>query len=280
LDRFPADALATQGIVSLDGEVEPSEEVSPIVLEKINAQLKEVQENQEKHSRQLTEVLAQTQPKEENRSEDNIRDNQEVVDTRLQGIENRLNKRLLIGGMAAVLIIVLSIVALREVITLNNKIKDVQGTLQVIGDQRNKQLSEFTGQLNALTGQFQGKEEPNISPRVREALSNNDRINWLNISFQQENGGNIRLKGEVYTNYLKSLVEKIVGNIEGVTLVDSRELKIISSYKVQPRDTFWDIAEKVYGDGTKWEKIYTANQDKISNPRAIRENNLVLIPND
>jgi hypothetical protein len=40
-------------------------------------------------------------------------------------------------------------------------------------------------------------------------------------------------------------------------------------YVVKPGDTLWDIAERVYGDGTQWQKLYFNNQDVIDNPRML-----------
>jgi nucleoid-associated protein YgaU len=35
------------------------------------------------------------------------------------------------------------------------------------------------------------------------------------------------------------------------------------SYTVASGDSLWAIAEKVYGDGSRWTDIYEANQDVI-----------------
>ncbi len=40
----------------------------------------------------------------------------------------------------------------------------------------------------------------------------------------------------------------------------------------------WDIAAREYGDGTKWELIYTANKDRIKNPDVIRAGMKLVVP--
>ncbi len=52
------------------------------------------------------------------------------------------------------------------------------------------------------------------------------------------------------------------------------EKKIIVKYK----DTLWSIAQKEYGDGNLWEKIYKANSDLIKNPDLIYPEDEILLP--
>jgi len=50
------------------------------------------------------------------------------------------------------------------------------------------------------------------------------------------------------------------------------------TYKVQPGDTLSRIAKAVYGDSGKWEKIYTANQDKMRNENDLKAGQTIIIP--
>lgn len=51
-----------------------------------------------------------------------------------------------------------------------------------------------------------------------------------------------------------------------------------TTYPVQKGDTLWNIAKKIYGDGSKYTKIYEANKDKIKNPNLIYVGQVLTIP--
>ena len=50
------------------------------------------------------------------------------------------------------------------------------------------------------------------------------------------------------------------------------------SYTVQSGDTLWHIAETVYGDGSKYTKIFAANDDLLEHPDQIFPGQKLLIP--
>ena len=50
------------------------------------------------------------------------------------------------------------------------------------------------------------------------------------------------------------------------------------SYTVQSGDTLWIIAEIVYGDGSKYAKIFDANTDLLEHPDQIFPGQKLLIP--
>ncbi len=49
-------------------------------------------------------------------------------------------------------------------------------------------------------------------------------------------------------------------------------------YKVVQGDTLWSIAKRYYGQGDKWDVIFSANKDVIKNPDVIMENSIIEIP--
>ena len=49
---------------------------------------------------------------------------------------------------------------------------------------------------------------------------------------------------------------------------------------VQPGDTLWFIAEKYYGDGTKWERIFAANYEILKDPPLGLVGQRLIIPLD
>lgn len=50
------------------------------------------------------------------------------------------------------------------------------------------------------------------------------------------------------------------------------------TYTVKKGDCLWNIAKAIYGDGSKYTKIYEANKDKITNPNLIYPDQVLTIP--
>ena len=50
------------------------------------------------------------------------------------------------------------------------------------------------------------------------------------------------------------------------------------TYKVLPGDTLMRIAKAVYGDSSKWKKIYGANLDKMSSENDLKAGQTIIIP--
>jgi len=51
-----------------------------------------------------------------------------------------------------------------------------------------------------------------------------------------------------------------------------------STYTVQKGDSLWKIAERHYGDGSQWRRIYEANRDQIKDPDLIHPGQTFAIP--
>ena len=47
---------------------------------------------------------------------------------------------------------------------------------------------------------------------------------------------------------------------------------------VESGDTLWDIAQRYYGNGSRYTEIYEANRDKLNDPRVILPGQQLLIP--
>ena len=49
-------------------------------------------------------------------------------------------------------------------------------------------------------------------------------------------------------------------------------------HRVLPGETLWSIAQRYYGNGAEWPRIFDANREKIGNPNLIRPLQNLLIP--
>ena len=66
---------------------------------------------------------------------------------------------------------------------------------------------------------------------------------------------------------------------EGGEIASGKKVADIDKYTVERGDSLWKIAEKIYGDGYQWVKIYQANQEKIGvNPGLIFSGTVLTIP--
>jgi len=71
---------------------------------------------------------------------------------------------------------------------------------------------------------------------------------------------------------------------EGKYLIEKEE-QVESEIKVSTKeyvakqgDTFWKIAEQVYGDGKKWKNIYSLNKDRVKDPNKLKPGTRLVIP--
>jgi len=70
----------------------------------------------------------------------------------------------------------------------------------------------------------------------------------------------------------KKIEEKPVETLEGEIRVSFKE------YIIQPGDTLWKIAEREYGRGTQWKRIYEFNKEFIKDPNKPRKGAKIRIP--
>lgn len=73
------------------------------------------------------------------------------------------------------------------------------------------------------------------------------------------------------------IYEKRPAKEEAAALPEKEEVKA-KEYTVEKDDSLWKIAQKEYGDGNKWKKIYEYNKDKIKNPSKLKPGLIILIP--
>jgi nucleoid-associated protein YgaU len=96
-------------------------------------------------------------------------------------------------------------------------------------------------------------------------------------------GDKVVLKGKAATQAEKEKAILAVGNIEGVAEVeDAVEVAAPEPesvfHTVEKGDNLWKIAEKNYGDGSKYTAIFEANKPMLSDPDKIYPGQVLRIP--
>ena len=91
----------------------------------------------------------------------------------------------------------------------------------------------------------------------------------------------VSIKLKQYKTYGTKIV-KVSDNKANVTdqrpTTNSPAPKKNTTYTVKKGDCLWNIAKAIYGDGSKYTKIYEANKDKITNPNLIYVGQVLTIP--
>ena len=57
-----------------------------------------------------------------------------------------------------------------------------------------------------------------------------------------------------------------------------KEIPLPVGYVIQPGDSLWKIAEREYGNGRQWKRIYDFNHDVIANPDRPKKGTTIRIP--
>ena len=91
----------------------------------------------------------------------------------------------------------------------------------------------------------------------------------------------VSIKLKQYKAYGTKIV-KVSNNTASVTTqrqtTNSPAPKQNTTYTVKKGDCLWNIAKSIYGDGSKYTKIYEANKDKITNANLIYAGQVLIIP--
>jgi nucleoid-associated protein YgaU len=60
--------------------------------------------------------------------------------------------------------------------------------------------------------------------------------------------------------------------------VDEPAAPAEQTYTVESGDSLWAVAQRFYGDGNQWSRIYEANRDQLDNPDVIQPGQVLRIP--
>ena len=107
------------------------------------------------------------------------------------------------------------------------------------------------------------------------------RCSKPNIDVQ---GDKVKVSGQALSQEEAEKVALSIGNTIGVSQVDTSGLQVqkpgaeAQMYTVQKGDTLWKIAEKFYGNGSKYPEIVKANTPPVKNPDLIQPGWVLRIP--
>jgi len=98
-------------------------------------------------------------------------------------------------------------------------------------------------------------------------------------------GETVKVSGDVPDQETREKIIVAAGNVEGISKVDE-SLKAADDkpegkfHTVEKGDMLWAIAEKAYGDGSKYMTIFEANKPMLSHPDKIYPGQVLRIPSE
>lgn len=126
-----------------------------------------------------------------------------------------------------------------------------------------------------------------ITIKGQTLASKGDGTHTIGVEFRTEQkNGELKASAQNYTyNTGNSTVVTPPNETTDTVVVDnspaaapSNTVVVISTaYTVQPGDTLWKIAQKVYGNGALWNKIYADNKATIKDPNKIYVGQVIMI---
>lgn len=100
-----------------------------------------------------------------------------------------------------------------------------------------------------------------------------------------EEGGVLKIKGEANTPYEKDLLWDKIKELGGENASDIKanitvaDDSIYHRHVVKSGESLSKIAKHYYGDAMKYQKIFSANTNILSNPDVIHPDQVLVIPN-
>ena len=108
-------------------------------------------------------------------------------------------------------------------------------------------------------------------------MSRNEYLTDVKFSLHNKDN-NIWCIGEVYTKYHKEQIEQVFNSLSPNGAVDLRGITVSNKYITKPGENLSIIAERVYGDQSKWQFIFAANLPSIKDPNKILPYQEIILP--
>lgn len=133
-----------------------------------------------------------------------------------------------------------------------------------------------------------GNDDEAIKSEIESSFEN-EPVQGLVVSVED---GVVTLAGVAKDEETREKVILIAGNVEGVESVDAQQLVTPESieasnerdvsepnfYTIEEGDTLWAIAQKHYGDGSKYPAIVEANLEVIKDADKIYQGQTIRVP--
>lgn len=106
-------------------------------------------------------------------------------------------------------------------------------------------------------------------------------VDNLQVDFQD---GIVKLSGEAKTSADLEKAVLLAGNLQGVESVNidgvsgEQPSETVEYYTIEKGDSLWKIAEKTYGNGSEYQKIFEENREVIKDPDLIFPGQKIRIP--
>ena len=129
-----------------------------------------------------------------------------------------------------------------------------------------------------------GKEEEAPAAIKQHIEEDNPGVNNLQV---QVKDGVATLTGQAQSAEALEKAVLMTGNALGIDKVQADQMSIADGskvggddefYVIQKGDTLWKIAEKAYGDGSKYNRIVEVNREVIRDPNKIFPGQKIRIP--
>ncbi|MGJ0484085.1 MAG: peptidoglycan-binding protein LysM [Methylomicrobium sp.] len=126
----------------------------------------------------------------------------------------------------------------------------------------------------------------NDAPAAIKKLIDEDNPGLENFQVQVKDGCAV-LSGTAKSAAALEKAVLMVGNVEGIQKVNADAVTVVDGskiagddefYTIEKGDTLWKVAEKAYGNGATYQKIFEANREVIKDPDKIFPGQKIRIP--
>lgn len=123
-----------------------------------------------------------------------------------------------------------------------------------------------------------------VKAKYQDVLNLGESLNIQNGDVTEENGV-LKMKGTASSPYEKNLIWDKIKEIGGenpsdiMANIEVADESIYARHTVKSGETLGKIAKHYYGNASKYNSIFKANSDILSNPDVIKVDQELIIPN-